>query len=191
MSWQLALKPQPSCQEIDVVDTIDQHAAERARLAPDPRELQDVYGLSGDAPLCYTPGSNPLRYWPPNYFYPTTDSTLCLVVFSNIGSKDLNHLACWAEYLPGGAWDRLALWPTEGGSLPVTELRMLGRVVSDYMNWLDGFGVLPRSSAGLSLQISEWNVWHLRMTNDRFKLKLGKDLLIAASAPAPRRGKKQ
>ena len=173
-----------------VIDTIDQHAGERDRLATNPRQFQDMYGLSGDVPFAHTPGSNPLRYWPPNYFYPTTDSTLCLVVFSDIGGKDLNHLACWAEYLPGGAWDRLVLWPGEGGSLPATELRMLGRVVSDYMNWLDGFGVLPRSSAGMSLQISEWNVWRLRMTNDRFKLKLGKDLLIAAVGSCSKQGQK-
>ena len=173
-----------------VINVIDEHAAERDRLAANPQLLQDMYGLSGDVQFCHTPGSNPMRYWPPNYFYPTNDSTLCLVVFSDIGGKDLNHLACWADYLPGGAWDRIALWPTEGGSLPATELRMLGRVVSDYMNWLDGFGVLPRSSAGMSLQISEWNVWHLRMTNDCFKLKLGKDLLIAAIGSCSKQGQK-
>ena len=186
----LALSQRPSCQEMQVIDVIDQHAAERPRIATDPQTLQDIYGLSGDLPFCYTPGSNPLRYWPPNYFYPTNDSTLCLVVFADIGGKDLNHLSGWEEYLPGGAWDRLVLWAEKGGSFPATELRMLGRVVSDYMNWLDSFGVLPRSSAGLSLQISEWNVWHLTMTNDRFKLKLGKDLLIVAIGPCNKEGRK-
>ena len=160
-------------------------------MAPDPKKLQDDFGVSGDVSYRHVPGANPQRYWGPSFFYPTIDCTLCLLVFAEIGEgKDLNHLGAWAEFLPGGRWDELVCWVEKGGSLPSTELRMLGRVVSDYMNWMDSFGVLPRWVGAQSLQISEWNLWHLKVKNDRLKTQLGQDVLITAVGSYSNAGRK-
>ena len=43
------------------------------RLAPNPKKLQDDFGVSGDLPYRRTPGTNPQRYWGPSFFYLTVD----------------------------------------------------------------------------------------------------------------------
>ena len=170
---------------------MDFHTAEMARLAPNPKKLQDDFGVSGELPYRHTRGSNPQRYWGPSFFYPTVNCTLCLLVFAEIGEgKDLNHLGAWADYLPGAAWEELVCWVEKGGSLPQTELRMLGRVVSEYMNWMDSFGVLPRWTGAQSLQISEWNLWHLKVKNARVTLKLGQEVMITAIGSHNNAGRK-
>ena len=74
--------------------------------------------------------------------------------------------------------------------MPSTELRMLGRVASDYMNWMDSFGVLPRWVGAQSLQISEWNLRHRILKNDWLKTKLGQDVLITAVGSYSNAGRK-